>query len=287
MHDWIRTLASRRFPAGPRSQGRQDAILAEIFGHVRTVNDPPFGVEFGFNSDWLDGGTGSNVATLVIEQGWRALLLDRSHENPAINLHREFLNAANVADVLVRRGVPAEPDYISIDVDSTDLWLFRALLARLRASVFSVEYNAHFPLGLAVTCDDQPDAPYAGDRAYGASLRALFAVAREFGYSLVAVDAPFDAFFIRDDLIDDGSGCIAPSLSCWRASTLRRIHRPVQDAARLARFIDYHTWVATAGDTEAARRQATAACRPYLTAGRLGMLARRAWDRMAGRVGMA
>jgi hypothetical protein len=284
VHDWVRRLAATRFPRGPRSQGSQDGILGEIFRHIRAVNDPPYCVEFGFNSDELEGGTGSNVATRVIEQGWKALLLDGEHESPVINLHRQFLTSANVADALACRGVPAEPDYISIDVDSTDLWLFRALLPHFRASVYSVEYNAHFPLHMAVTCDDRPEAPYALDRTYGASLAALFTVAREFGYSLVAVDTLFDAFFVRDDLIDDGSGSIAHPLSRWRASTLRHLHRPVQDAARLARFIDYRTWIATAGDTEAARRQATAACRPFLTGGRLEMLARRAWDRATGRL---
>lgn len=167
MRDWVRRLAATRFPRGPRSQGSQDGILREIFRNVRAANDPPYGVEFGFNSDTLDGGTGSNVATLVIERGWNALLLDGERENPAINLHREFLTSANVADALARRGVPVEPDHISIDVDSSDLWLFRALLPRVRASVYSVEYNSHFPLHLAVTCDDQPDAPYAWDRATG------------------------------------------------------------------------------------------------------------------------
>lgn len=267
MHDWVRNLAAMRFPTGPRSQGGQDGILAEIFRHIPTTNSPPFCVEFGFNAATLDGGTGANVATLVLDHGWQALLLDGGHENPAINLRREFLTSANIVSVFAKWGVPAQPDYVSIDVDSTDLWLFRALLPHYRAAVYSVEYNCHFPIDLSVTCADAPEARWQGDRVYGASLRALATVAREHGYSLVAVEPMLDAFFVRDDLLDDGSGVLAPPLEHWRSATLLQIHKHVQDDRRVGMFIDYDVWRATAGDAAAAREAAAAACRPRLLAG--------------------
>jgi hypothetical protein len=267
MHDWVRELSARRFPAGPRSQGGQDGILAAIFRHVQPVNAPPFCIEFGFNADTLDGGSGPNVATLVLDHGWKALLLDADHENPAINLRRELLTSANVVDVFRKWGVPPRPDYVSIDVDSTDLWLFRALLTTCRAAVYSVEYNSHFPLDVCVTCADDPEARWQGDRAYGASLRALDTVARERGYSLVAMEPGLDAFFVRDDLLDDGSGELAPPLEHWRPATLLLHHPPVLDARQVGRFLDYDVWRATGGDTVAARRAAAAACRRWLCAG--------------------
>lgn len=267
MLHWVRNLAMQRFPTGPRSQGSQDGILAEIFRHVPTANSPPSAVEFGFNADELAAGTGANTATLVIDHGWRALLLDDAHENQAINLHREFLTSGTIVDVFAERGVPAEPDLISIDVDSTDLWLFRALLPHYRAAVYAVEYNAHFPLDVAVTCADDPQVRWQRDRAYGASLRALATVAREHGYSLVAVAPPFDAFFVRDDLIDDGSDAIAPPLEHWRSVTRLRVHAPVFDERRIGWFLDYDVWRDTGGDIARARRSAEAACRKYLRAG--------------------
>lgn len=267
MHDWVSNLATRRFPKGARSQGGQDGILAEIFRHVPSVNSPPFCVEFGFNAVTLDGGTGANVASLVLDHGWQALLLDGGHENPAINLRREFLTSANIVGVFAKWGMPAQPDYISIDVDSTDLWLFRALLPHYRAAVYSVEYNAHFPLDLSVTCADDPTIRWQGDRIYGASLRALCVVAREHGYSLVAVEPGLDAFFVRNDLLDDGSGVLAPPLEHWRPATLLRVHPPVLDCRRVSLILDYDVWRATAGDSAAARRAAAAPCRRHLRAG--------------------
>lgn len=282
MHEWVRDLAARRFPKGPRSQGGQDGILAEIFRHVPTVNSPPFCVECGFNADTLTGGTGSNVATLVLDHGWRALLLDVDYENQSINLRREFLTSANVVDVFAKWIVPPQPDYISIDVDSVDLWLFRSLLPHYRPAIYSVEYNPHFPLDVAVTCIDDTGIRWQKDRAYGASLRALIAVAREHGYSLVAVETGLDAFFVRDDLIDDGSGAIAPPLEHWRPATRLRLHAPVLDARRIGLFLDYEIWRETGGDSAAARRAAAAACRKHLCAGAWALRLKRFLARMLG-----
>lgn len=283
MLDWVRDLAWSRFRRGPRSQGGQDGILREIFRHIRTVNTPPCCVEFGFNSTTLTGGTGSNVASLVVERGWQALLLDDTHENPAINLRRERLTSANAVEAFKANGVPANPDYVSIDVDSTDLWIFRALLGSFRASAYSVEYNAHFPLHLAVTCIDDPKVRWQGDRAYGASLRALVSVAGEHGYSLVAVEPGLDAFFVRNDLIDDGSAQIAPTLSHWRSATLLPVHPPVQDEERLAMFLDYDVWRRTGGDLGKARQAARESCRMYLQAGTQALRIARIVDCLAGR----
>ena len=264
MKRWVEGIAAARFPTGPYSQAGQDGILATIFRNVGTSNTPPFAVEFGFNACRLDGGSGANVARLVLEEGWRALLLDGRRENAAINLHREFLTPANIAEVFQRHGVPAEPDYVSIDLDSTDLWIFRALLPRYRARVFSVEYNAHFPLEAAITFPDDPGQQWERDRGYGASLAALVAVAREHGYSLVAVEPPLDAFFVRDDLLDDGSGAIALPLESWRDCTLLVTHAPLRRPERADLFLDYDVWRRTAGDVAQARQAAAATAHRYL-----------------------
>lgn len=281
MYDWVRDLAAARFPKGPRSQGGQDGILAELFRHLPTANAPPCCVEFGFDAASLEGGGGANVASLVLDHGWRAVLFDGRHENPAINLRREFLTSANIVAMFARSGVPEKPDYISIDVDSTDLWLFRALLPHYRAAVYSVEYNCHFPLELAVTRCDDPHARWQGDRAYGASLAALAHVAGEQGYSLVAVEPMLDAFFVRNDLLDDGSGDLAPPLEHWRPATQIPIHAPVLEPRRVGHFLDYGVWRATGGDVAAARRAARAACRPYLCGDSPPSWLGQAWRRLA------
>jgi len=256
MKRWVEELAATDFPKGRHSQGGQDGVLGLIFARIGTVNTPPLAVEFGFDSDSLTGGFGSNVANLVFHQGWRALLLDGGHENTAINLHREFLTSANIVEVFTRHGVPAEPDYVSIDLDSTDLWVFRALLKRFRARVFSVEYNSHFPLDAAITFPDDPAERWQQDRGYGASLKALVLVAEEAGYSLVKVVPKLDAFFVRSDLLDDGSGRLVPALETWRAATSLSFHAPLRDPSRVGIFLDYEVFRRTGGDLTASRAAA-------------------------------
>ena len=256
MKRWVEELAATEFPKGRHSQGGQDGVLGAIFAQIGTVNTPPLAVEFGFDSDSLTGGFGSNVANLVLHQGWRALLLDGGHENPVINLHREFLTAANIVEVFTRHGVPAEPDYVSIDLDSTDLWVFRALLKSFRARVFSVEYNSHFPLDAAITFPDDPAERWQEDRGYGVSLKCLVMAAEEAGYSLVKVVPKLDAFFVRSDLLDDGSGRLVPALETWRAATSLLFHAPLRDPSRVGIFLDYEVFRRTGGDLAASRAAA-------------------------------
>jgi hypothetical protein len=190
------------------SQYVQDGWIAEVFRNVGTTNKVC--VEFGFNSSELTGGTGANTARLVIEDGWHPILLDAEYENPQINLHRELLTYENIGQVFRKHGVPQAPDYVSIDVDSIDLWLFLGMLqAGFRPRLVSSEYNSSFPLDVAATLKNDPslkcyhvlaDGSKVGDGVFGASLLALYQVAMEFDYRLACVERGSDVFFLRGDL---------------------------------------------------------------------------------------
>jgi hypothetical protein len=288
MKPWIRDLASVKWRRGKYSQSYQDMLLERIFSTIGVRNTPPFCVEFGFNDASLTGGSGSNVANFVLHHGWRCLLLDGSHANPSINLHRHFLTAENICDVFAEHGVPTEPEYISIDVDSTDLWLFRALLCRYKAMVYSVEYNSCFPLERAITFPNDASKIWPGDRGYGASLKALQMVAAEGGYSLLWVVRPFDAVFIRNDLIEDGSGDLTFPLGRWKHATSFNHHRCLKDASRSDLFLDYETYVRSGGDMAASHRNARDVARKALledpwSVNRCMRLARKSLDFLRGR----
>lgn len=82
-------------------------------------------VELGFNSDEFT--LGSNTYYLH-DQGWAGLILDNKHSNSAINLHNQFITPQNILTSLAAHGVPTEPDYVSIDIDSQDLWVLRSII---------------------------------------------------------------------------------------------------------------------------------------------------------------
>lgn len=201
------------------SQRNQDGVTEFIFENIGTTNK--FCVEFGFNAKTLTGGSGSNVARLVLEDKWNCLLLDGKNENESINLYKEFLTFENIGDVFKKYSVPIETDYVSIDVDSTDLWLMKGLLMKeYRPRLISVEYNANFPLDFSYTCKSIMPS-FIGDMIYGASLLALNNVAQEFNYSLIAVVRHLDLFFVRNDLLDIK---LIPCITQFKQLTGNRCH---------------------------------------------------------------
>jgi hypothetical protein len=85
----------------------------------------PYYVEIGYNAPYLT--EGSNTLHMY-HKGWDGLLIDGDHENHSINLHAHFVRPDNIVDIFDQHSVPEEPDYVSIDIDSLDVWVARSLL---------------------------------------------------------------------------------------------------------------------------------------------------------------
>ena len=264
MKNWIKALSSKTFGRGKYSQSYQDELIEIVFANVKPQNPIPYCVEFGFNSTGLVTGTGANVARVVLDHKWDYLLLDGENENPEINLHKEFITSSNISTVFRKYNVPKEPEYISIDLDSTDLWIFDALARNYRAMLFSVEYNSNYPLSAAITFPNNPKDKWKGDRGYGASLKALNLVAVKHGYSLLWVVPYLDAFFIRNDLIKDGTNTISFPFEKWEPQTQLPCHPPLRDKNRAAIFVDYETYLNTDGDIVKSKQKAYPICVKYL-----------------------
>lgn len=215
------------------SQFKQDAIIEKIFNRIGTTNK--FCVEFGHDS--IDYGI-ANTGHLRLNKGWSGILFDSSNENPEINLHKEFITSKNIVEIFDKHKIPFEPDYVSIDIDSTDLWVFRAIIgSKYKPRVISVEYNCLFPWGVDMTVIDDPTFQWnAKDHVYGASLSALDRVAVEFGYTLVDVELPCDAFFVRSDI-----DSYDPPIIEFVSKTHVQIHDAIPEDRRKY-FVDYRQW---------------------------------------------
>jgi len=230
------------------SQFGQDGVIASLFEHIGTATEPPFFVEFGFSSA-TDRTHHSNTANLELHQGWRGVLFDCNHANAAMGLRRELITTDTVVDVFSRHNVPAGLDYVSIDIDSCDLWVMRRIMAAFKPRVVSVEYNCHFTAKQVITFPDACKGPWRHDRIYGASLLALVTAAREFGYVLVHVVKPADAFFVRKELC----GQLTP-VRKLAAYTGIMYHPPCTDGHEKI-MLDYSVMMAT-GSPTAARKAA-------------------------------
>jgi len=203
------------------------------------------------------------------------LLLDVDNENPAINLHKHQLSADNIVSIFQQYqflfffhqiyslsfhpliwnhlSVEKEFDYLSVDVDSIDLWLLKAILQEYSPRVIQAEFNPAFPYDCTLTV--QPEwLRWQLDLAYGACLGAFRIVGEEFGYSIVHVLRSNDVFMIRNELLE--KVWIPPFLT-WESQGNKQIHAAASSIS-ISRFIDYSTYRLTKGDLEKSREVAKA-----------------------------
>ena len=188
------------------SQSDEDGIIQEIFKRIGTGNR--IFVEFG-----VESGVECNSVKLLVE-GWRGLWLEGSatrieqiHKNFQVFLDERrlavseaFVAAENIDALLEQGGVTGEIDFLSIDIDNNDYWVWKAITV-IQPRVVVIEYNAALrpPLSLVVPYD--PERRWDGSNYFGASLEALVRLGRSKGYRIVGCNfSGANAFFVRDDI---------------------------------------------------------------------------------------
>jgi len=246
-HSWLEKFAmeeSWHF----YSQGDQDAVLNSLFSDEFLGTTNKNFVEFGFPDHDFSTSYG-NGRRLREEIGFNNfLLLDGTSSNPEINLYRRFVTASNIVGIFDQFKVPHEVDYMSVDIDSCDLWLFFAITEKYRPRVMTVEYNSNYALEdySTLRCAD-PTATGAyhwqGDNIYGASLSAIELAAQKRGYSLVYVTPKLDAFLVRSDLLCPGTNV---SKARFKAATSLPIHGEYTGkfGPKSELLLDFKEWLA-------------------------------------------
>ena len=230
------------------SQQYQDSILHFLFLSPSYAlpprkTGPPFYVEFGYH-----GVQDSNTEYLS-RAGWSGVRFDRLFHQPQSGLFRQHITASNVAAVFSKFRVPSDVDFVSIDTDTCDLWIFAALVApetRFRPRVVQIEMNRHDPLEvdrvLNCTSGLSPEETFPEHRKElgrirynleGASVTAIAKVAKYRGYSVLYVEPCYDVYLLRSDLVCPGAE--HPSLEIFRNA----FARPGEKACG-----DMHEWVA-------------------------------------------
>lgn len=179
------------------SQNGEDGVIEKIFEIIGTSSK--YYVEFGA----YDGILCSNSRFLKEDLGWEGLLLDGGFENRELNLFKEFVTAENINDLFEKYQVPFDLDFLSIDIDFNDFYVWHALSNRYSPRLIVVEYNAAYLPHEDKVVKYSPFYLSDGTNYFGASILAFFNLARSKGYSLVYADKMgVNLFFIRDDLID-------------------------------------------------------------------------------------
>lgn len=182
------------------SQGGQDGILEAIFGQIGCLPGGTY-CEFGAR----DGIELSNTANLRINHNWDGLLIDAEPQSAIVK--KEIATADNANSLLEKYSVKAV-NYLSIDIDGNDYWIWKAMSNW--PAVVTVEYNSKFKNNESYAIEYNPNHKWEGDDYYGASLSAFKKLGEQKGYTLVYVVDRFDAVFVRNDLVSPDY--IAPTL---------------------------------------------------------------------------
>jgi hypothetical protein len=202
-------LRLNRFEHQVYSQNGEDGIIAEIFRRIATRS-----------RDFIEIGVGDgleNNTTHLLMQGWTGCWVEadeaavtrirRTFANQLaskqLHLEQLFVTAENIGTTLSKLGASDEPDLLSLDIDR-NTWFIWEALARIKARLVVVEYNALYPPTVSWKVDYAPDKAWNSTAHFGASLKAYEELGRKLGYALVGCELfGANAFFVRSDLVGD------------------------------------------------------------------------------------
>lgn len=192
------------------SQWDEDGILQYL---VRKLElEDKFFVEFGVG-DYLE----SNTRLLLMKDNWAGLVLDNDSDrltllkNSALfwryplTVQETTVEPGNINETLIAQNVSGQIGLLSIDIDGMDYWVWDAIKT-ITPTIVVCEYNSLWGAEHALTVPyengfDRTTRHYSWSYA-GASLPALKKLAKQKGYTLVAVnEGGNNAFFVSNEAL--------------------------------------------------------------------------------------
>ncbi len=186
------------------TQNGEDGIIEEIFNRIGVTNE--FFVEFGVHGV-------KNNSTFLLVKGWNGLWIGGKDEGEKLVskkfrsmiernkllYRRSWITKDNIQDIFLQSNVPNEFDFLSIDLDGNDYWVWESI-NRFSPRVVCIEYNASFPPNVSWIMSYNEKHRWDQSNYFGASLSALEHLGRRKGYELVGCDITgCNAFFVRKD----------------------------------------------------------------------------------------
>lgn len=189
------------------SQGGDDGIITEIFKRIGTTDS--YFLEFG-----VGDGTQNNTVALLL-QNWKGFWIEGNNtyfnkiqknlrqyiDSKKLQVVESFITAENIEKIFTQNYVPKEFDFLSIDIDGNDYWIWNAI-TNYSPRVVVLEYNAAYGPEINFIPTYSPDYVWKRTNFYGSSLSALTKLATEKGYSLVACSfLGNNVYFVRNDCL--------------------------------------------------------------------------------------
>jgi hypothetical protein len=190
------------------SAAGEDGIIDYL---TRRMRDP----EHVFLEIGASDGIANNTAWLAIARKWRGVMVEADAAsvrrarptlgwfNSLVEILELLASDRNVDAVLAPLGTTS-PDVFSLDIDSLDYYVARALFEHgLRPRLCVVEYNSAYGPERRCTIDPAAVARTSERLYYGVSIAAWRSFFAERGYHFVGVERTgVNAFFARRDSFD-------------------------------------------------------------------------------------
>ena len=191
------------------SQFEQDGIIEAIFDLISTDNKVY--IEIG-------GGSVNDNSYNLLMNGWNGYAINSgqyfmNEKTQNLQVINQLVTKENVNNILDELdGLPKDFDFLSIDIDSHDLAIWKAMDNLYCPKVVAMEFNSNFPMGVhAAINEDNTKFIWDGySKNYGASFTSIVTAAKEKGYTY-AYHLPFtDVFFVRNDVMPEKLKGIEP-----------------------------------------------------------------------------
>lgn len=174
----------------------EDGIIERIFDVIGTTNR--YYVEFG---GW-DGLHLSNTANLRINHGWTGLLLEgdgqrvmSTSNREELNLRHEWVTKDNINQLFDKYNVPQTFDFLSVDIDGDDYYVWKGLTYKPRVVV--IETNPGISNDFPLTIQEGKSNVH-NNNYFGANLHAFLDLANVKGYTFLTIDE-YNVFFVLNE----------------------------------------------------------------------------------------
>ena len=183
------------------SQDGEDGVIEKVFQVIEPTSR--YCVEFGGG----DGVKFSNMRNLILNHGFRSLMIDGDQKlvdscrqtyatRPDIRCAHHWVYPGNVETLFEQYGVPKDLDFLVIDIDSFDYYVWKVMHI-YRPKLLMIEINGRFAPPTRAVVEYSPFLYWDNSFYYGASLQSMYESGRQKGYELIYVERRgLNAFFV-------------------------------------------------------------------------------------------
>ena len=196
------------------SQFGEDGIIDYLIKSLK-IEEKNF-IEFG-----VENYEEANTRFLLESRNWSGLIFDSSKEH--INFIKgknyywrqnliakcEFITSENINSLIQEHNGDREVGFLSIDVDGNDYWIWKAINGII-PKIVVIEYNARLGKKKSIVTPYKKDfnriKEHHSSIYFGASLIAIYKLAKEKNYSLVGTNINgSNAFCVHNDVLKNSN----------------------------------------------------------------------------------